>query len=426
MFLNQEADNRVGFTSYAQHDRWLLFITLLLIVFGAFMLYSSTSVITPVLAKRGVTDEFYYFKRHLCIIFIGLGCMFLFCRVKPVYLKKMAIPFLVFSFLLLILVFLPGIGVSAKGAQRWIGLWPSTFQPSELVKLSMVMFLAKYLSAPGDRESFIFFIKPVFVMILFQAVILKQPDFGAAMSLVFLTFAILFLSGIKLRYLFSVSLLALPLLYKLIMEPYRLKRILSFLDPWKDPLGDGFQLVQSFIALGSGGITGVGIASSKQKLSYLPESHTDFIFSIIGEEFGLIGVTIILALFLLLFIRGISIANRARERFAYYLAMGLSLMISIQALTNFAVASGMVPTKGLPLPFISYGGSSLLVNSAAIGMLLNISKSKGEETTALLKERKMIIKRKARRNIEKGKRRGRDAGALRLHRVSHSQIYVLR
>jgi cell division protein FtsW len=218
------------------------------------------------------------------------------------------------------------------------------------------------------------------------------------MSLAFLTLAMLFLSGIRLRYLFSLSLLAMPVLYTLIMEPYRLRRVTSFLDPWKDPQGSGFQLVQSFIAFGSGGITGVGIGGSKQKLSYLPESHTDFIFSIIGEEFGFIGVSIIIALFLLIFIRGISIANKTKDRFAYYLAVGLSLMISLQALINFAVATGLVPTKGLPLPFISYGGSSLLVNLAAIGILLNISRGKENKEIEDINQ-KMFVRRKAKRAI---------------------------
>ena len=283
-----------------KYDKLLLVVAVLLTGFGALMIYSSTSVITPVLAKRGVT-EFYYFKRHIFTILIGFIFMFVAYKMNIFFIKKMAVPLLIFSFVLLILVFLPGIGVSAGGARRWIRLWPSTFQPSELVKLSMVIFLARYMSMPEYRtDSFVSFIKPIVIMVLFQAAILKQPDFGAAMSLAFLTFAMLFLSGMKLRYLASLLLLSIPVIIKLAMEPYRLRRITSFLDPWDDPQGSGFQLVQSFIALGSGGLTGVGLGSSKQKLSYLPESHTDFIFSIIGEEFGFIGVLIVIALFLVL------------------------------------------------------------------------------------------------------------------------------
>jgi cell division protein FtsW len=262
----------------------------------------------------------------------------------------------------------------------------------------MVIFLARYMSMPEYKtDSFISFIKPVCIMVVFQIAILKQPDFGAAMSLAFLTFAMLFLSGTRLRYLAYLSVTAVPIIIKLIMQPYRLKRVTSFLNPWEDSQGSGFQLVQSFIALGSGGLTGVGLGSSKQKLAYLPESHTDFIFSIIGEEFGFIGVSIVIALFLILFIKGISVANRARDSFIYYLATGLSLMISLQALINFAVATGLVPTKGLPLPFISYGGSSLLVNMIAIGILLNISK--GEEWANMVNNREVLVRRKARRNV---------------------------
>lgn len=383
---------------YLTYDKLLLLATIVLVVFGALMIYSSTSVIIPTLAKKGV-NEFYYFKRHMFTILIGVGFMFLAYNLKPSFLKKIAVPLLIFSFVLLILVFLPVIGVQAGGAKRWIRLWPSTFQPSEFVKLSMVIFLARYLSSPDYiTENFTSFIKPISIMIGFQAIMLMQPDFGSAMSLAFLTLAMLFLSGIRLRYLFSLSLLALPVLFILIMEPYRLRRVTSFLDPWKDPQGSGFQLVQSFIAFGSGGITGVGIGGSKQKLSYLPESHTDFIFSIIGEEFGFIGVSIIIALFLLIFIRGISIANKTRDRFAYYLAVGLSLMISLQALINFAVATGLVPTKGLPLPFISYGGSSLLVSLAAIGILLNISRGKENKEIEDIKQ-KMFVRKKAKRAI---------------------------
>jgi cell division protein FtsW len=381
---------------YPAYDRLLLLSTLVLVVFGALMIYSSTSVITPALAKKGAT-EFYYFKRHIFTIFVGLCFMFLAYTVKPASLKKIAIPLLLFSFVLLLLVFLPGIGVQVNGARRWIRLWPSTFQPSEFVKLSMVIFLARYLSSQAFRpESFISFVKPLAVMAVFQAVMLIQPDFGAAMSLAFLTITMLFLSGTRLRYLISLSIFALPILFVLIKEPYRLRRVTSFLDPWKDPQGSGFQLVQSFIAFGSGGMSGVGLGSSIQKLSYLPESHTDFIFSIIGEEFGFIGVSVIIALFVVIFFRGFSIANRTQDKFTYYLAVGLSLMISVQALVNFAVATGLVPTKGLPLPFISYGGSSLLMNMAAIGILLKISRGRDyQETETNDVKIKMVARRKA-------------------------------
>lgn len=382
---------------YRTYDKYLLLIMALLVCFGALMIYSSTSVITPLLAKRNIT-EFYYFKRHLFTMVLGILIMGLTYQVNPHTLRKAAVPLLVCSFILLALVFIPGLGVTAGGARRWIRLWPTTFQPSEFVKLAMVIFLARYLSMPGyNTESFVSFVKPLAVMVVFQVVFLKQPDFGSTMSLAFLTLAMLFISGMSLRYMAIILLLSVPVIYKLVMEPYRLKRITSFLDPWKDPLGSGFQLVQSFIALGSGGLTGLGLGESRQKLSFLPASHTDFIFCLVGEELGLIGAGILILLFVLLFFRGISIAQKANDKFVYYLAYGITLMISVQALINFSVVTGVVPTKGLPLPFLSYGGSAMLVNMAAVGMLLRISR--GDEEVEGIEDRAAMAKRIAKRNI---------------------------
>ena len=374
------------------HDRWLLVITSVLIVFGTIMIYSSTSVVTPLFAKRNITP-FFYFKRHIFTVLMGAMFMYLSYRTSAGTLKKIAPYLLVFSFVLLILVFLPKIGVSAGGARRWIRLWPSTFQPSELVKLSMVLFLSWYMSRPSFRtDSFPSFITPIAVMGTFQLVFLKQPDFGAAMSLCLLTVAMLLLSGTKLRYIMLLGVLLVPLMAKLLMEPYRFRRILAFLDPWKDPQGAGFQLVQSFIALGSGGLTGIGLGESKQKLSFLPESHTDFIFSLVGEELGFVGALILVCLFLFLFLRGISIAHRMKDIFGYYLASGLTMMIALQALINFSVTAGLVPTKGLPLPFVSYGGSSLLMNMVAVGILLRLSK--GDEEKKFVDKTEVLIEKK--------------------------------
>lgn len=374
------------------YDRWLLLVTALLVGLGSLMVYSSTSVVTPALAKKNI-DQFFYFKRHIFTMLVAIVFMYIAYKTNTDILKKMAIPLLIFAFVLLILVFVPGIGVSAGGARRWVRLWPSTFQPSELVKLAMVMFLAWYMSKPSYKnDSYVSFVIPIVIMGLFQLVFLKQPDFGATMSLGILTFAMLILSGIRLRYIGYLTALAIPVVIKLMMEPYRLKRILSFLDPWKDSQGGGFQLVQSFIALGSGGLTGIGLGESKQKLSFLPESHTDFIFSLVGEELGFIGAAIIVCLFLILFIRGVMIANGATDPFVHYLASGLSMMIALQALINFFVATGLAPTKGLPLPFISFGGSSLLMNVVAVGILLNLSR--GEDRRSVTDKTKVLIDRK--------------------------------
>jgi cell division protein FtsW len=360
-------------------DKIIIVLIVLLILIGLTAVYSSTSVISPSLQQKGKVlsssiDQFSYLKKQFFTVLIGIVAMFMASKVPLDYLKKMVIPLLVISFIFLLLVF-TSLGISAGGARRWLRFWPSSFQPSELVKLSMVIFLAWYMSRTSyNKEKFISFLIPLLVMAAFQVVFLKQPDFGATMSLAVLTVAMLFLSGIRLRYLFSLGLIAIPVVFKLISEPYRWKRVVAFLDPWKDPQGSGFQLTQSFIAFGSGGLQGVGLGESKQKLSFLPEVHTDFIFSLIGEELGFIGAAIVVTLFFCLFIRGFMIARKVEEPFAYYLAFGISLMIAIQSVFNFAVVTGLVPTKGLPLPFISYGGSSLVVSMVAAGLLLNVSR----------------------------------------------------
>ncbi len=378
-------------------DRTILIITLILLIIGTIMVYSSTSV-----PKDGETPSFYYLTKHLLTAFIGIVLMFIFAFISLDTIRRSAIPLLIISFVLLLLVF-TDLGVSAGGARRWIRLWPTMFQPSELAKLSMVIFISWFASRKDfDPHSFRSFIIPVVVMGLFQIVFIKQPDFGAFMSLGVLTLSMMFLSGVRLRYLFSLGTIMIPLIIYLIHEPYRWRRIISFLDPWKDQTGAGFQLVQSLIAFGSGGLFGVGIGNSKQKLSYLPAIHNDFIFSLIGEETGFIGAICVVILFLLIFLKGVSIGTRADDSFSYFLAYGISLMIGLQAIINFAVTTGIAPTKGLPLPFISYGGSSLVTNLCAVGILLNISRNniltgrKGMDTGGLrnTKRREIIIRRR--------------------------------
>ena len=360
-------------------DKFIMVLVILLILTGLMAVYSSTSVVSPALQQKGKAitssvNQFSYLKKQFFTVLIGIVAMLAACKVPLSWLKKLVIPLLVVSLVCLLLVF-TSLGISAGGARRWLRVWPSSFQPSELVKLSMVIFLAWYMSlASYNKEQIKSFIIPIMVMAAFQVFFLKQPDFGATMSLAVLTVAMLFLSGIKLRYLLSLGLVAIPVVIKLISEPYRWKRVTAFLDPWKDPQGAGFQLTQSFIAFGSGGLQGVGLGESKQKLSFLPEVHTDFIFSLIGEELGFIGAAIVVTLFFCLFIRGFMIAKKLQDPFAYYLASGISLMIAIQSVFNFAVVTGLVPTKGLPLPFISYGGSSLVISMVAAGLLLNVSR----------------------------------------------------
>lgn len=355
-------------------DKTLIIAVTILVIIGLIAVYSSTSVLASIKAKYADKGGMIYLQKQFFTLIIGFFFIVVFIFLPVEKLKKLVFPLLIISFIMLIAVFSP-LGVSAGGARRWLRLWPSVFQPSELVKLAMVFFLAWYMSRESyKKESIKDFVIPISLMGVFQIIFLKQPDFGAAMTLGIITFVMLFIGGVSLRFLGGTVLLSIPVVFYLAKEPYRWKRITSFLDPWADPQGSGFQLVQSLIALGSGGLTGQGLGEGKQKLAFLPEIHTDFIFAHIGEEMGFIGVTAVVVLFFLICLRGLSIATRQSEPFYYFLASGLTIMISIQALINFAVVTGLAPTKGLPLPFISYGGSSLVVNLIAVGILLNLSR----------------------------------------------------
>lgn len=356
-------------------DKTLIITVIILIIIGLIAVYSSTSVLASVKEKYAEKGGLLYLKKQLFTLLIGFLIMVIFTYISKERLKDLVFPMLIISFIMLILVFSP-LGVSAGGARRWLKLWPSVFQPSEIVKLAMVFFLAWFLSRPYyEKDKFIHFLIPIGLMAIFQLIFLKQPDFGAAMSLGIITFSMLFIAGVNLRFIGLSILFALPVLFYLAKEPYRWKRITSFLNPWADPQGSGFQLVQSLIALGSGGLIGQGLGEGKQKLAYLPEIHTDFIFAHIGEEMGFIGACAVVVLFFILSIRGFKIATYQYEPFYYFLAVGITLMISIQAIINFAVVTGLAPTKGLPLPFISYGGSSMVVSLMAVGVLLNLSRA---------------------------------------------------
>jgi len=357
----------------------------LLVCIGILMVYSSTVLIS----MNKYSNSFHFLLSHIVTVFVGITTMVILSRIDYKNLRRplfhiasfqvsLVHVLLLVAMILLLLVFVPGIGISAKGARRWIRLWPTTFQPSEFVKIVMVIFLADYMDKNLHRMKDLRYgiMIPVGVMVLFQGVIMLQPDFGAVMSIGILTVGLLILGGLRLRYIGCMLLFAIPVAFKLATSAsYRVKRITCFTDPWKEPLGCGFQLVQSFIAFGNGGLTGLGLGGSKQKLYFLPEVHTDFIYSLIGEELGLIGAVFVLALFFYLFIKGIKVAGKTNDSFSYFLTLGLTMMIGVQVIINFAVTTGLMPTKGLPLPFISYGGSSLLINLAAVGILINISRN---------------------------------------------------
>lgn len=352
--------------------RSIIFPVIILVFIGTLMVYSSTALTS----MREYGSGFHYLWKHLFTVFAGTATMLILSKIDFQKIRPLVYVLLGVSLLMLLLVFVPGIGAEANGARRWLRLWPTTFQPSELAKVVMVIFLADYMdkNIHRMRELKYGIVIPVGVMLVFQMIIIIQPDFGAVMSLGILTVCLLILGGARLRHIGLLVLMSLPAIYILVFSsPYRMKRILCFTDPWKDPFGCGFQLVQSFIAFGSGSLFGVGLGGSRQKLYFLPEVHTDFIFSIIGEEMGLVGVFTVVGVFVWLFVKGIKLAAKTEDPFGYFLTIGLSMMIGVQAIINFAVSTGLMPTKGLPLPFISYGGSALLINMAAAGILLNIA-----------------------------------------------------
>ncbi len=384
--------------------RGIIISVSLLVCIGILMVYSSTVL----MSMKKYSNSFHYLLSHIVTVFVGTAAMVILSKTDYMTLRRplfriasyqvsLVHVLLIVSFILLFLVFVPGIGIGAKGAKRWLRLWPTTFQPSEFVKIVMVIFLADYMDKNIHRMKDLRYgiMIPVGFMIAFQGIIILQPDFGAVMSLGILTMGLLLLGGVRLSYIGAMFLAALPAIYILITSSsYRMKRIMSFTDPWKDPLSSGFQLIQSFIAFGNGGLTGLGLGGSKQKLYFLPEVHTDFIYSLIGEELGLIGAVFVLALFFYLFIKGIKVAGKTSDTFSYFLTIGLTMMIGVQVIINFAVTTGLMPTKGLPLPFVSYGGSSLLINLAAVGILINISRKNETRIT----ENRMYIDSSASRN----------------------------
>jgi len=350
----------------------LFTVTVILICIGIVIIYSASSIY----AWERYGDSLFFLKRHL--IFVALGALFAFSAMGMNYsrLRRWAKPLLVFSIFLLILVLIPGIGREVGGARRWFRFGRISFQPSEMVNLVMIIYLADFISRKEEKIKTFSkgFLPPIFVLGFTSLLILMQPDLGTTMALGIVVFIMLFIAGISPAYLISLVLVSMPALFVLIFSvPYRRMRILSFVNPWMDPKGSGFQIIQSLIALGSGGIFGQGLGHSKQKLFYLPAAHTDFIFSIIGEELGLLGTVGIIILFIIFIHQGLKIIKNSPDRFGYFLSLGLVLMICLKAAINIGVSCGLLPTKGLPLPFISYGGTSFVFDLVSVGLLLNIA-----------------------------------------------------
>lgn len=353
-------------------DSWLLFLTILLVGCGVTMVYSASAV----LAQEKFHDSYFYLKRTL--LFAGTGFVLMTLALKIPYhiYRKFAYPILIGSLGLVLLVFVPGLGKTIGGATRWINLGPFAFQPSEVAKVAMIIFLAYSLNKKaGKIRSFHVGIVPhLLIMFVVAGAILAQRDFGAAVIIAAITWLMLFAAGARLSYLFGMVAVLIPFAYMFLSgEGYRKRRILAFLNPWSDQYGAGFQIIQSFVAFNEGGWFGRGLGEGQQKLFYLPEAHTDFIFSVLGEELGLVGVIFVITLFALFCYRGLRIALHAPDLFGRYLATGLTLLICLSAMFNMAIVMGLLPTKGMTLPFISYGGSSLTVFLIVVGILLNIS-----------------------------------------------------
>ncbi len=353
-------------------DFVLLFAVLALVGIGIVMVYSTSAII----AGDRFGDPYYFLKRQALYAAVGFVLMLVMMFFPYEILKRFAYPILILSVLLLTVVLVPGIGHRTGGAMRWLKIQSFSFQPSEFAKLGLVIFLAYLLAKKEEKiRSFSFgFLPPVLLSGLVIALVMKEPDFGAAFFLTVMVFLLLFVGGARVVYMAGAFLIALPVAYALLMNVgYRYKRLMSFIRPWEDPSGTGFQIIQSFLSFGSGGLFGLGLGEGRQKLFFLPAPHTDFIFSVIGEELGLVGATVVVLLFFILTLRGIQIGLSLEDRFGVYLALGITLMVSLQAVINMGVVLGLLPTKGLTLPFISYGGTSLIANLAGMGILSQLS-----------------------------------------------------
>ena len=362
----------------------LVVVTLGLVAFGLVMVYSASSA----RAALAADDPAYYLKRQAAYAFFGIVALAVLSRTDYRRLRYLVPPLLLTSFALLLAVLV--LGTPVNGAKRWLTFGPATLQPSELAKLALVLWVAAYLSRSAAPRSLGELIRPIGIVFgAAIALILVEPDLGTAISIVVMLAAVLVVAGTRLSTLAGAGAIALSLIAAAIwLEPYRRERILSFLDPWQDPQGTGFQSVQAMLALGSGGFFGVGLGEGVQKVYYLPEASTDMIFAIIGEELGLFGAFAVLAAFVVLGYAGFNVALACRDPFGKLLAAGITALICGQAAVNVSAVMGLAPLTGIPLPFVSYGGSSLVVMLASVGILLNIAVNHAAESSAKVPDRR--------------------------------------
>jgi len=351
-------------------DFLLFSIIMLLVAIGIVMVFSASSYT----AFFNYKDSMYFLKKQMVAAVIGIVIMFFAIKLDYHYLKKITGILMILTVLLLLLVFaFPAV----KGARRWITYGPLSIQPSEIAKYIVVLYIAKSIENKGERiQSFFYGIIPYFIVSgLYAALVLAEKNLSIAAVIMIVTLIMIFVGGSKISHLITsigtVGVLGSIFIW---IEPYRLERLQYFRNPWLDPRDKGYQLIQSLLALGSGGIWGLGLGKSRQKCFYIPEPHNDFIFAIIGEELGLVGCIFIISLFVIFIWRGIKVAINARDVFGTLLATGITSVIAVQAIINIAVVTGAMPVTGVPLPFISYGGSALMFNLAAMGILLNISR----------------------------------------------------
>jgi cell division protein FtsW len=357
-------------------DPVLLLSTFILVGFGIVMVYSASFAV----ADQRMGDPYHFLKKQAVAAVLGIVLLVVAARINYHIWQSLSLPLLLASVVLLGVLILPGMRREIGGSSRWLKLASFSFQPAELAKLALVIYLARSLTRKDGRmkEFTVGFLPHVIVLGVMFLLVLKQPDFGTGIFFASVVFIMLFVAGTRLVFLGGAVGAVLPvLIYLAVKADYRWERLVAFWDPWKDPGGAGFQIIQSFLAFGAGKIFGVGLGEGRQKLFYLPEVHTDFIFSVVGEELGLIGVTVLVALFVLLIIRAFQVSLRAPDLFGTYLSLGITVLVAIQTLLNMGVVMGLLPTKGSTLPFISYGGTSLMVNLMAVGILLNIHSQSG-------------------------------------------------
>lgn len=358
--------------NFSKKDNLLIVAVMCLAGFGLIMIYSASAM--TALQKYG--DSFYFLKRQSVWIIISVTAMLLISRIDIDLWKRLHIPLIIVSVMFLLLVLIPGVGAEINNSRRWFRLGPLSFQPSEMAKVSVIIYLSTYLIKKGEKIKDLFngFIPPLVVVGIMSLLIVVEPDLGTVLVIGAGSCIMLFIGGARILHISGLFLSFLPVVILLIINVgYRIRRVTAFLNPWDDPGGAGYQIVQSFLAFGNGGVLGRGVGGGRQKLFFLPEAHTDFIFSVVGEELGFAGCTIVILLFMFFLWRCLIIIRSHWGSFEGYLASGITIFMGIQIIINLYVVTGLFPTKGLALPFLSFGGTSLLTNMVMVGILYAIS-----------------------------------------------------